>query len=73
MPRHRVSYSSSFFPELSENWSCGSDRVRDVQDFAGHRDARTTRRYDRTREDLDRSATYALAGWLADRGDRAQT
>ena len=34
--------------------------LRDVQDFAGHRDARTTRSYDRAREDLDRSPTYAL-------------
>ena len=40
--------------------------LRDVQDFAGHRDARTTRRYDRAREDLDRSPTYALTNWLAD-------
>jgi integrase/recombinase XerD len=39
--------------------------LRDVQDFAGHRDARTTRRYDRAREDLDRSPTYALTDWLA--------
>jgi integrase/recombinase XerD len=38
--------------------------LRDVQDFAGHRDARTTRRYDRSREDLDRSPTYALTAWL---------
>lgn len=38
--------------------------LRDVQDFAGHRDARTTRRYDRAREDLDRSPTYALTKWL---------
>lgn len=33
--------------------------LRDVQDFAGHQDARTTRRYDRSRESLDRSPTYA--------------
>ena len=39
--------------------------LRDVQDFAGHRDARTTRRYDRAREDLDRSPTYALTRWIA--------
>lgn len=47
--------------------------LRDVQDFAGHRDARTTRRYDRAREDLDRSPTYALARWLADRADHTRT
>ena len=46
--------------------------LRDVQDFAGHRDARTTRRYDRAREDLDRSPTYALARWLADHADAPQ-
>ena len=34
---------------------------RDVQDFAGHADPRTTRRYDRSRNSLDRHATYALA------------
>jgi site-specific recombinase XerD len=40
--------------------------LRDVQDFAGHRDARTTRRYDRSRENLDRSPTYKVAQWLDD-------
>lgn len=40
--------------------------LRDVQDFAGHQDARTTRRYDRSRESLDRSPTYAVARWLED-------
>ena len=39
--------------------------IRDVQDFAGHRDPRTTRRYDHTRDALDRSAAYTVAGWLA--------
>lgn len=37
---------------------------RDVQDFAGHADPRTTRRYDRSRNSLDRHATYALAARL---------
>ena len=37
---------------------------RDVQDFAGHADPRTTRRYDRSRHNLDRHATYALASRL---------
>jgi hypothetical protein len=46
--------------------------VRDVQDFVGHRDARTTRRHDRAREDLDRSPTYALARWLTAHGERPQ-
>jgi site-specific recombinase XerD len=39
--------------------------LRDVQDFAGHKDPRTTRRYDHTRHNLDRSAAYALASYLA--------
>lgn len=39
--------------------------IRDVQDFAGHRDPRTTRRYDHTRDSLERSAAYTVAGWLA--------
>jgi len=37
---------------------------RDVQDFAGHADPRTTRRYDLSRHNLDRHATYALASRL---------
>jgi site-specific recombinase XerD len=36
--------------------------LRDVQDAAGHADPRTTRRYDRARNNLDRHPTYALAG-----------
>jgi site-specific recombinase XerD len=39
--------------------------LRDVQDFAGHRDPRTTRRYDRSRHSLDRNAAYTLAAYLA--------
>ena len=40
--------------------------LRDVQDAAGHVDARTTRRYDRARYNLDRHATYAVSAYLAD-------
>lgn len=39
--------------------------LRDVQDYAGHRDARVTRRYDHSRDNLDRNPTYAVAAWLA--------
>ena len=39
--------------------------LRDVQDYARHRDARTTRRYDHSRDLLDRSAAYAVAAYLA--------
>ena len=40
--------------------------LRDVQDFAGHRDPRTTRRYDHARDTLDRNAAYTLTAYLAD-------
>jgi integrase len=36
--------------------------VRDIQRFAGHSDQKTTLRYDRSRDDLDRSPAYALSG-----------
>jgi integrase len=39
--------------------------LRDVQDYARHRDPRTTRRYDRSRASLDRSAAYTVATYLA--------
>jgi integrase/recombinase XerD len=39
--------------------------LRDVQDYAGHRDPRTTRRYDHSRDSLDRNAAYAVAAYLA--------
>lgn len=38
--------------------------LRDVQDLLGHRDSRTTRRYDRARHNLDRSPVYALASLI---------
>ncbi|GAA3614086.1 site-specific tyrosine recombinase XerD [Kineosporia mesophila] len=40
--------------------------LRDVQDSMGHTDPRTTRLYDRSRDNLDRNATYAVAAVLAD-------
>ena len=39
--------------------------LRDVQDYAGHRDPRTTRGYDRSRASLDRNAAYTLTSYLA--------
>jgi site-specific recombinase XerD len=39
--------------------------LRDVQDYAGHKDPRTTRRYDHSRDSLDRNAAYAVAAYLA--------
>jgi integrase/recombinase XerD len=40
--------------------------LRDVQDLARHSDPKTTRRYDRNRQALDRHASYAIAGYLAE-------
>lgn len=40
--------------------------LRDLQDAMGHADPRTTRRYDRARNSLDRSPGYVLAAYLAD-------
>jgi integrase len=37
----------------------------DLQDAMGHKDPRTTRRYDRSRSRLDRSPGYTLANYLA--------
>ena len=38
--------------------------LHEVQDSAGHKDPRTTQRYNRGRQNLDRSPTYALAAYL---------
>ena len=40
--------------------------LQDVQDALGHTDPRTTRRYDRSRHNLDRSPNYLLATALTD-------
>ena len=39
--------------------------LRDVQDYAGHKDPRTTRRYDHSRDSPDRNAAYTVAAYLA--------
>lgn len=39
--------------------------LRDVQDAASHADPRTTMRYDRARQSLDRHATYVVSTFLA--------
>jgi integrase/recombinase XerD len=36
-----------------------------VQDFAGHKDPRITRRYDHSRDSLGRNAVYTVAAYLA--------
>ena len=40
-------------------------QLRDAQDYARHRDARTTRRNDHSRDSLDRSAAYGVVAYLA--------
>lgn len=39
--------------------------LRDVQDYAGPKDPRITRRYDHSRDSLDRNAAYTVAAYLA--------
>jgi len=39
--------------------------LRDLQDAMGHASPRTTRRYDRSRANLDRSPGYLLAGYIS--------
>lgn len=43
--------------------------LQDVQDALGHADPRTTRRYDRSRHNLDRSPNYLLAAELTSQED----
>ncbi|RBY87448.1 tyrosine-type recombinase/integrase [Blastococcus sp. TF02A-26] len=43
--------------------------LQDVQDALGHADPRTTRRYDRSRNNLDRSPNYLLASALTAEAD----
>jgi len=38
--------------------------LRDLQDAMGPASPRTTRRYDRSRDNLDRSPGYVLAGYF---------
>jgi integrase len=39
--------------------------LRDVQDYVGHKDPRTTRRNDHARDSLERNAAYTVAAYLA--------
>ena len=46
-------------------FALGADAtLRDLQDYAGHKDPRTTRRYDHSRDNLDRNAGYMVAAYL---------
>ena len=50
---------------MAGRWRCsGSATLKDVQDAMGHADPRTTRRYDRSRQNLDRHPTYQMATQL---------
>jgi integrase/recombinase XerD len=56
----RLSPHSLRHTAITELLNSGAS-LRDVQDFAGHKDPRTTRRYDRARNSLDRHGAYRLA------------
>jgi hypothetical protein len=49
---------------LSTSLDAGAS-LRDLQDAVGHASPRTTRRYDRSRGNLDRSPGYLLAGYIS--------
>jgi hypothetical protein len=49
---------------LSTSFDAGVD-LRDVQIAARHADPRTTMRYDRARQNLDRHPNYILAAFMA--------
>ncbi|MEZ0167065.1 tyrosine-type recombinase/integrase [Kineococcus sp. LSe6-4] len=52
----------------TENLRLGA-ALQDVQDAMGHADPRTTRRYDRSQHNLDRSPNYLLAASLSPDGE----
>jgi len=49
---------------LSTSFDAGVP-LRDVQEAASHADPRTTMRYDRARNNLDRHPNYILAAYMA--------
>ena len=49
---------------LSTSFDAGAG-LRDVQIAARHADPRTTMRYDRARQNLDRHPNYILAAYMA--------
>ena len=51
---------AEFFSQLDADW-----RGWDVQIAARHADPRTTMRYDRARQNLDRHPNYILAAYMA--------
>lgn len=65
----RLSPHSLRHTAITELLDATGGDLRAAQDFAGHADPRTTRRYDRARNNLDRHGAYMLAARFdADRG-----
>lgn len=62
--RRRITPHSLRHSAITALLNSGTD-VRDVQDFARHEDPRTTLRYDRNRQNLNRHGTYALGQYIA--------
>ena len=60
---HVSSHGPAAFPRLAVKGAGAT--LRDVQDYAGHKDRRPTRRYGHARDSLDRNAAYAVAAYLA--------
>jgi integrase/recombinase XerD len=67
----RLSPHSLRHTAITELFESGAS-LRDVQDFAGHADPRTTRRYDRARNSLDRHGAYALAARFGSTADEVR-
>ena len=61
---HRADLFSVVGTLLSTSFDAGVD-LRDVQIAARHADPRTTMRYDRARQNLDRHPNYILAAFMA--------
>ena len=59
---HKLSPHSLRHTAITEFLDATNGDLRRAQDFAGHADPRTTRRYDRSRQQLDNHGAYVLAG-----------
>jgi site-specific recombinase XerD len=65
----RLSPHSLRHTAITELLDASGGDLRRAQDFAGHADPRTTRRYDRNRDNLDRHGAYLLAARFTDAAD----
>jgi integrase len=61
----RISPHSLRHTAITELLDASGGDLRQAQDFAGHADPRTTRRYDRARDNLDQHGAYVLAARFA--------